>query len=242
VLLSLPQLGLSLIAGVLTTLSPCVFPLMPLVLGGALQLNRLGPLAMGIGMTLSFSLIGMALGALGPSLDMEGDTVRTAGAAALVALSLVMLVPAWGERFAQWMLPVATSANAVSARFNSGSLTGALLLGGVLGVVWSPCSGPLLGTALTLVAKEGGVARGGLMLGVFGFGVALPLVAVAYASRSGFMKARQWVLAHSVAVRRVFALVLGASGLAIVTGVDRWVEAAVLQRLPDAWVMLTVSI
>jgi cytochrome c-type biogenesis protein len=242
VLLSLPQLGLSLIAGVLTTLSPCVFPLLPLVLGGALQLNRLGPLAMGIGMTLSFSLIGMAFGALGPSLDMEGDTVRTAGAAAVVALSLVMLVPAWGERFAQWMLPVATSANAVSARFNSGSLAGALLLGGVLGVVWSPCSGPLLGTALTLVAKEGGVARGGLMLGVFGFGAALPLVAVAYASRSGFMKARQWVLAHSVAVRRVFALVLGASGLAIVTGVDRWVEAAVLQRLPDAWVMLTVSI
>jgi hypothetical protein len=56
------------------------------------------------------------------------------------------------------------------------------------------------------------------------------------------MKARQWVLAHGVAVRRVFALVLGASGLAILTGVGRWIEAAVLQLLPDVYQMLTVSI
>ncbi|MDD5336496.1 MAG: cytochrome c biogenesis protein CcdA [Rhodoferax sp.] len=231
-----------LFAGSLTTLSPCVSPLLPLVLGGALQGSRLAPLAMGLGMTASFAGIGMLLGALGPALGIDGDTVRTGGAALLIAFALVMLVPALGQRFTQWMLPIASTANAASARLDGGSLSGALLLGGVLGLVWSPCSGPLLGSALTLVASEGGVARGGVVLGIFGLGAAVPLVAVAYASRSGFLRARDWVLARIEPVRLGFALLLGAMGIAILTGGDKWLESQLLQWLPDAWVNLTVGI
>lgn len=240
--LSLPQLGLSLAAGGLTTLSPCVFPLLPLVLGGALQGNRFAPVAMGAGMIASFAAIGMVLGALDPALGIDADTVRTAGAAMLIAFALVMLVPALGERFTRWMLPIASTANAASAKLDGGSVVGALLLGGVLGLVWSPCSGPLLGSALTLVASEGGVARGGLVLGIFGLGAAIPLVAVAYASRKGFVAVRDWVMARIERVRHVFAVLLGAMGVAILTGGDKWLEARVLQWLPDAWVNLTVGI
>ncbi len=240
--LSIPQLGLSLAAGSLTTLSPCVFPLLPLVLGGALQRNRLAPLAMGLGMTASFAAIGMAVGALGPSLGLDGELVRHAGAALLIAFALVMWVPALGERFTQWMLPLASGAHAASARLDGGSWLGALALGGVLGLVWSPCSGPLLGSALSLVASEGGLARGGIVLGLFGFGAAVPLVAVAYASRRGFVRVRDWVLARVEAVRRGFALLLGLMGAAILTGLDKRLEATVLQWLPDAWVNLSVAI
>lgn len=240
--LSLPQLGLSLAAGSLTTLSPCVFPLLPLVLGSAVQGSRFAPVAMGVGMAVSFAGIGMVLGALGPALGIDADTVRTAGAAMLIAFALVMLVPSLGERFTQWMLPIASTANAASARLDGGSLFGALALGSVLGLVWSPCSGPLLGSALTLVASEGGVARGGIVLGIFGVGAAIPLVAVAYASRSGFLRVRDWVLPRIERVRHGFALLLGALGVAILTGGDKWLEARVLQWLPDAWVNLTVGI
>lgn len=240
--LSLPQMGLSLAAGSLTTLSPCVFPLLPLVLGGALQGNRFAPVAMGAGMIVSFAAIGMVLGALGPALGIDADTVRTAGAAMLIAFALVMLVPALGERFARWMLPIAGTANAASSKLDGGSVVGALMLGGVLGLVWSPCSGPLLGSALSLVASEGGVARGGLVLGIFGLGAAIPLVAVAYASRRGFVAVRDWVMARIERVRHVFAVLLGAMGVAILTGGDKWLEARVLQWLPDAWVNLTVGI
>jgi cytochrome c biogenesis protein CcdA len=100
----------------------------------------------------------------------------------------------------------------------------------------------LLGSALTLVASEGGVARGGIVLGLFGLGAALPLVAVAYASRSGFTRVRGWVLARIGAVRKLFALLLGAMGVAILSGRDKWLEARLLQWLPEAWVNLTVGI
>lgn len=241
-LVSLPQLGFSLAAGGLTTLSPCVFPMLPLVVGGALQGNRLGPVAMGLGMVFSFAGIGMVLGALGPALGIDGDSVRIAGAAMLIAFAVVMLVPALGERFTRWMLPLANSAHAASSGIQGGSLTGAFLLGGVLGLVWSPCSGPLLGSALTLVASEGGLARGGLILGVFGLGAAIPLVAVAYASRSGFNSVRDWVMARIERVRHAFAVLLGLLGVAILMGWDKRLEALFVQWMPDAWVNLTVGI
>lgn len=241
-LVSLPQLGFSLAAGGLTTLSPCVFPMLPLVVGGALQGNRLGPLAMGLGMVSSFAGIGMVLGALGPALGIDGDSVRNAGAAMLIAFSVVMLVPALGERFTRWMLPLASSAHAASSGIQGGSLTGAFLLGGVLGLVWSPCSGPLLGSALTLVASEGGLARGGLILGVFGLGAAIPLVAVAYASRSGFNRVRDWVMARIERARHAFAVLLGLLGVAILMGWDKHLEAWMVRWMPDAWVNLTVGI
>ena len=240
--LSLPQLGLSVAAGGLTTLSPCVFPLLPLVLGGAVQGHRLAPVAMGLGMMLSFAGIGVVLGALGPALGIDADTIRLAGAAMLIAFAFVMLVPALGDRFSRWMLPIASAANAVSTRLDGGSLLSAAALGAVLGLVWSPCSGPLLGSALTLVASEGGALRGGVVLALFGLGAAIPLVAVAYASRSGFMRARDWILARIERVRRGFAVLLGGMGVAILTGADKWVEARVLGWLPDAWVNLTIGI
>ncbi len=241
-IVSLPQAGLSLAAGSLTTLSPCVFPLLPLVLGGAMQANRLAPVAMGVGMALSFAAIGMVLGAAGPALGIDGDVVRIAGALLLVVFAVVMLVPAFSQRFTQWMLPIASSANAASSRLSGGSLGSALLLGGVLGLVWSPCSGPLLASALALVASEGGVARGGVVLGLFGVGAAIPLVAVAYASRAGFGRARGWVLARIDGIKTGFALLLGAMGIAILTGADKWLEARVVGWLPDAWISLTVGI
>lgn len=233
------HLGLSMVAGSLTTLSPCVFPLLPLVLGGAVQSNPLAPLAMGVGMTASFAGIGLLLGALGPALGVDADSVRTLGAALLIAFGLVMLVPVLNERFTQAVMPIASSAQAASSRLNAGSLLGALALGGLLGLVWSPCSGPLLASALTLVASEGGAGRGAFVLGLFGLGAAVPLVVAAYASRSGFVRARGWVLMHAETLKKVFGGLIVMAGVAILTGADKWLEAQVLEVLPESWVRLS---
>ncbi len=237
--ISLSHIGLSVAAGSLTTLSPCVFPLLPLVVGGAVQGNRFAPVAMGVGMAGSFALIGLFLGALGPALGIDPDHVRIFGALLLIAFGFVMLIPALNRRFTEWMMPIASSANNASTQLNSGSLTGALLLGATLGLVWSPCSGPLLASALTLVATEGGAGRGAIILGLFGLGAAIPLVAVAYASRSGFSKARTLVLGNIDGIKKGFGLLILLAGIAILTGADKWLEAKIVNMLPDAWLRLT---
>ena len=238
---SIGQLGFSLAAGSLTTLSPCVFPILPLVIGGAVQANRLAPIAMGVGMAVSFSVIGVFLGLLGPALGIDGDSIRFAGAVLLMAFGLVMLVPALDKRFSGLMMPIASSANNASSRLKPDSLWGALLLGGLLGLVWSPCSGPLLGSALALVASDGGGLQGGIILGVFGIGAAIPLIVVAYASRSGFGSMRTWIMGHIGLLKKGFGILLLALGAAILSGGDKWLEAQIVSVMPDWWINLTVK-
>ena len=101
-------------------------------------------------MTLSFAAIGVFLSALGPALGVDSSTVRTAGAAMMIAFALVMLVPALSERFSRSMLPIASGASAAPARLDGRSIGSALLLGGVerlrlgfalvLGAMGSPSS------------------------------------------------------------------------------------------------------
>lgn len=237
--ISWSHLGLSMAAGSLTTLSPCVFPILPLVVGGAVQANRLAPVAMGAGMATSFSLIGLLLGALGPALGIDSESVRQFGAVMLIAFGIVMLVPYLNQRFTELVMPIASSANAASSKLDSGSLIGALMLGGLLGLVWSPCSGPLLASALTLVASEGGATRGALILGLFGIGAAVPLVAVAYASRSGFARVKFLVLGRIDLIKKSFGLLIGLTGLAILSGADKWLEARFVDVLPDSWIQFT---
>lgn len=240
--LSLPQLGLSLAAGSLTTLSPCVLPLLPLVVGGAAQRNRLAPAVMGLGMALSFALIGVLIGTLGPAIGLDSDHVRVFGALMLIMLAGVFWVPAWSERFAHFATPLATSVQNASSGLDTGSLRGAFLLGGVLGLVWSPCSGPLLASALALVISEGGAVPGATILGVFGIGAALPLVAVAYASRAGFERWRDRALGGADRIKKGFGALLGLAGVAILTGWDKQLEAWALDHLPDAWMHWSTAI
>lgn len=240
--LSLSHAGLSLAAGSLTTLSPCVFPLLPLIVGGALQRNRLAPIAMALGLSTSFVLIGLLVGALGPALGIDSESMRTFGAILLIGFAAALLIPGLGGHFARALAPIANSANTASLRLDADSLGGAFLLGGLLGLVWSPCSGPLLASALTLVASEGGAGRGALILGLFGVGAAIPLLAVAYASRGALERMRGWALASGTGGRKVFAVVVGLAGILILSGADKWIEAQVVDLLPDAWVAVMTKI
>ena len=160
----------------------------------------------------------------------------------LIAFGLVMLVPVLNRGFTNLISPIATSANSASTGLDGGSLGGALMMGGLLGLVWSPCSGPLLGSALTLVASEGGALRGGLILGLFGLGAAIPLVMAAYASRAGFTRLRGWVLNHADTSKKIFGWLLMGVGVMILTGTDRWLEGQITNVMPEAWLKLTTAL
>lgn len=236
--LSLTHWGLSWLAGSLSILSPCVFPLLPLVLGGLTPGNRLGPLAMGAGMTLSFALLGVLLGAAGPALGIDSRHVRTAAAVLLMLMGAWIWVPSLQEWFTQRMTWLASGAHAWAAHLQGKTLGSAFLLGGLLGLVWSPCSGPLLASALIMAASEGGAGSGAVTLGFFGLGAATPLVAAAYVSRPFFESVRERVQARGGLGQKIMGAALFATGLAVVTGADKWLEAQILPFLPPGWLQL----
>ncbi len=239
-MVSLTQAGLSLAAGGLTTLSPCVFPILPLVVGSATARHPLAPVAMAGGMILSFAALGVLIGLFGASLGFDADVLRPIGGSLLLAFGLIMLIPALDSRFSTLLTPLASGAARLSSSGSSADLGGALLIGATLGLVWSPCSGPLLASTLTLAASEGGALTGGGLLALFGLGAALPLLGVAYASRQTLAKLRPALLNQGGTLKKAFGLLLSLAGLAVLTGFDKRLEAAILDILPESWTALTV--
>src|SRR5262245_50104628 len=100
-------LGLALLAGVLSTLSPCVLPLLPIILGTAASEHRLGPFALAGGLALSFVVIGMFVATVGFAIGLDAGVFRLMAAAIMIVIGLVLLVPKLQEQFATAAGPAA---------------------------------------------------------------------------------------------------------------------------------------
>ncbi len=237
----LTDLFLALLAGSLTTLNPCVLPLLPLVVAGAMAQSKWAPMAMGAGLALSYALLGLFVATLGESIGLDADRLRWIGGILLVIFGVVQLVPALGERLVLVLSPLANKAHA-AAPTAARDARASFLTGALLGLAWSPCSGPLLGGALTLVADSGGAGRGTLILGFFGIGAAVPLVGVAYLSKAKFLSFRDWMLKHSGNIKKAVGFLMLALGLAILTGYDKKLEGLLVNLMPDWLIALTTRI
>lgn len=236
------ELGIALAAGSLTTLNPCVFPILPLVVGSSLQENRLAPVVMGLGMASAFALLGLATGVLAESIGFDTESVRQGSAMLMIVFGLAMAIPHAKEFFAKLVSPIADRASALSAgvdqRVSTSSLHRALFMGMLLGFVWTPCSGPLLASTLSLAAGSG-AASATLTLALFGLGAAIPLISVGYLSRSALGKVRSWVIEHGTRTQQIMGMLLAIVGLLVLSGGDKVLESALVHLLPASWLALT---
>jgi cytochrome c biogenesis protein CcdA len=197
---------------------------------------------MAIGMTTSFAALGMFAGLFGSAAGLSPESVRRFAAGLLTAFGLITITPALNRGFTNLVSPLASAANQASSSLNTGSLKGAFLMGSLLGMIWSPCSGPLLGSALTLVATEGGAVHGTLLLDLFGAGAAVPLIGVAYLTRFGTGRIQSWVALHGDQSKKALGLVFLLVGVAILSGTDRLLESQINDWLPDSWLALSTRI
>src|SRR6267142_599061 len=133
-------------AGALSAFSPCVLPLLPLVLAGAIERHRLGPLVLAAGLAASATVVGFAVALLGFALDR--DLVRVLAGGLLVLVGLVLLIARLDVAVARAAAPVAAGAVALLARLGPGGLAGQFVVGALLGALWTPCGGPTLGAAI----------------------------------------------------------------------------------------------
>ncbi len=237
----LTDLLLALAAGSLTTLNPCVLPLLPLVVAGAMAQSKFAPVVMGAGLALSYALLGLFVATIGESMGLDADRLRWIGGLLLVIFGIVQLIPALNDRIVLLLSPIANKAHA-SAPQTSATRWAPFLTGALLGMAWSPCSGPLLGGALTLVADSGGAWRGTLILGFFGIGAAVPLVAVAYLSKAKFLRFRDWMLAHSAKIKKSVGVLMLLLGFAILTGYDKKLEGFLVNLMPGWLIAITTRI
>jgi cytochrome c-type biogenesis protein len=233
--------GLGLVAGALSTLSPCVLPLVPVLIASAVNAHRWGAAALGAGLALSFAIIGIFLATVGASLGLDPDTIRTAGAVILAIFGLILLVPKLQNVFATATSVLSNSGNDLLARVTFEGFPGQFLVGLLLGVVWSPCVGPTLGAATTLASQGRNLGQITLLMLIFGVGAAAPLVLLGSLSRASLTKARRRLLSAGKVGRQGLGMVMLGLGILIATGLDKSLEAWILDRMPDWLSALTTK-
>ena len=184
------SLGLAFLAGVLSVLSPCVLPILPIVLGAATSRHRLGPAALAGGLAISFVAIGLFLATIGFSLGIDSGIPRQAAAVVLVVIGLVLILPSLQTRLAVMAGPMGQWTDERFGGFSREGLGGQFGLGLLLGAVWSPCVGPTLGAASALAAEGRDLWQVAAIMLLFGLGAAVPLLVLGTLSRDVLMRWR----------------------------------------------------
>ncbi|NJL19882.1 MAG: cytochrome c biogenesis protein CcdA [Leptolyngbyaceae cyanobacterium SM1_3_5] len=204
--------GLALLAGVLTVLSPCVLPILPIVLGRSLQSHHYGPVALMLGLSGGFALAGSLLGVTANWLTQFASALRSGAIVLLLAIGLLALFPQWSYRLLSY-LPVSQP----SARLG---LAGEFWLGTQLGLLWTPCAGPVLGSSSYFspaVSHQPASAFGLLLL--YGMGAALPMLALAYGGR--YLSRRLLSLRpYTERLQRIGGAIVVSTAIAILLGWD----------------------
>ncbi|TPG52177.1 cytochrome c biogenesis CcdA family protein [Sphingomonas glacialis] len=234
--------ALAFAAGALTILSPCVLPLVPIVIGSAGQRNKWGPLALAAGLVLSFTIVGFAVAVLGAASGFDGEIVRQFGAVILLLAGLALLIPKATDLLTRAATPLAAWASQRQAGLERFGLAGQAAIGVLLGLVWSPCVGPTLGAATVLAAQGKDLGEVALVMAAFGAGIAAVLLVIATATRGFLSRWRGTMMRTGQGGKRVLGALLVLVALLILTGGDRLFEGLVVSLSPDWLTDLTTSI
>jgi cytochrome c biogenesis protein CcdA len=177
------NLVLALLAGVVTVAAPCTLPMLPILLGASVgQTGKARPAMIALGFVISFSAAALALSAITRIFDFDPNLLRTAAAILLLGFGLLMIWPAPFEWLSIRLNGIA-GASVGNAAIRQGNI-GGFVLGTTLGLVWTPCAGPVLGSILTVVATSKDAAWASTLLVVYAIGAAIPMLAIAYGGQA----------------------------------------------------------
>lgn len=232
-------IGFGFLAGLLSTLSPCVLPLLPLVLGAAVAAHRFGMAALTAGLVISFVAVGLFVATIGFAVGLDGDAMRIAAAVLLAGLGVVLLSGALQARFAIATSGLGDAGNRLLTRIAPSGLGGQFIVGLVLGAIWSPCVGPTLGAAATLAAQGKDLATVVAVMAAFGLGAALPLLLVATLSREAMKRWRGRLMQAGSGGKYLLGGGALAVSVLILTGLDHRLEALLVAASPDWLIDLT---
>jgi cytochrome c biogenesis protein CcdA len=222
---------LAFLAGLATVASPCVLPVLPVLLGATVEHPaRRRPLLIVAGFVVSFSAFALALGAVSASAQLAQETLRNAAILLLGVSGLLRIWPRPWDLLVERARPVlarlrGTRTDAVPKE------SGAFVLGLSLGAVWTPCAGPVLAAILALIVQARDPVRAVQLVGLYALGAALPMLALIHGGQLVVRRVRG-VARHAVALQRAFGVLVLASAAAIWFQVDAQIAAHIPSVFP----------
>ncbi len=228
-------------AGVLSTLSPCVLPLVPILVATAMAQHRWGALALAAGLTISFTAIGLFIATIGLSIGLDSNVVRQVAAVMLVGFGVTMLSSRLQALFVTLTSRFGASTGGWLQRFQAQGWGAQFVVGLLLGLVWTPCVGPTLGATTALAAQGTQLSQVALLMLLFGLGAGTPLVVLGSVSQGVAQRLRGRMMTGGRYGKIILGAVMLLIGMAILTGLDKQFESWLVDVSPPWLTRLTTQ-
>ncbi len=223
------------LAGIVTVLSPCILPILPIVLSGSISGGKRKPLGIITGFIVSFTFFTLFLSTIVKITGLSGDFLRVLSIIIIFSFGLGLLVPKFQTILETVFVRLA---KLVPSAGNKTGYTGGVIIGMSLGLLWTPCVGPILAAVISLALT--GVVNGTTFLITFSYalGTAIPMFLITYGGRQLLTRV-PGLLQNTSKIQKVFGAVMVLTAIAIFFNIDRQFQTFILEKFPSYGVGLT---
>lgn len=226
---------IAFLSGVLTVFSPCVLPILPIILTSGIDGKIWRIRGVITGLIMSFTVASLLLATVVRTFNISVDIIRNFAVILLVIFGLSMLFPIIWEKIQVFI----ENHWKVRPIQNQGSgFGGGFITGMSLGIVWTPCIGPVVAAVATLAAVNSFSMMTIFIAFAYALGTGIPLYLIAKAGSNASANLGI-VKRNNMQIRQVFGIVILATALFIFTGLDRTLQAWTLKNLPASWTQIT---
>lgn len=221
------QIIFSFLAGMLTIGAPCILPMLPIILGVSVgHTSKTRPLFITLGFITTFSAAGLTLSFIVQKLMIAPDLLRTIAVAGLGIFGLLMLFPKLFEILAQRLSGFSTQAQQMSQKAGNKNF-GGFVLGMILGLIWTPCAGPILGSILTLIATQSNFGQAIPLLIAYAAGAGVPMLAISYGGQAITTRVRS-IAKYTNTIQKLFGGIILLLAVAMYFQYDLKLQAKLL--------------
>jgi len=224
------EILLALLAGVLTVAAPCILPVLPIILGTSIgQQSRWRPFFIALGFVVTFAGFIMLFAVFNNLLGLDSSVLRYIAIVLLLLFGGSLLFTGLLSKITAKFESITSRILASNNRGPGGGERSGFLLGAALGVAWTPCAGPILGSILALVATQSDLTRAGILLVAYAIGAGVPMLAIAYGGQYVSTKVRV-IARHSVILQKIFGILILAFAIAMIFDYDILIQAKLLEQ------------
>ena len=223
------------LSGLVTLFAPCIWPLLPIILSSTTTGGHRKPLGITIGICLSFAIFTLTISYIVTIIPFDPTILRYLAVAVIGFLGLSLVIPALGQIVEGAVSRLSSkfgSSNSQGTGFGSGLITGISL-----GIVWTPCAGPILATIATLAATRSVTLDIVLVTFVYVLGVGIPLFIFAVLGQKLFTKSRL-LNKYTGRIQQVFGVIMILTAVSILTNYDKFLQARLLDAFPSYSIFL----
>ncbi len=226
------QILFAVLAGVLTVASPCILPILPILFGSSIaQTSKTRPLFIVAGFVIIFSAAAILLSITARSIGLNPNIIRNIGVVVLAFFGLLLFWPTPFELLMIRFNNVFAKVGSMGDPTRKGNWSG-FILGMTLGVVWTPCAGPVLASVLTLVALQKELSVAMILLFAYAVGAGIPMLLIAYGSQY-FSSKITGVAKYSRLLQQIFGVIIILLAIAIYFNYDTKIYMLFLKYLPS---------